>query len=51
MNYALCPAQQRGFDQLQRILPLGNVFSLWGAAGCGRTTVFRLLHQDSAAPS
>ncbi len=46
MNQRLCPAQQQGFDQLRRLLPLGNVFALTGAVGSGRTTVLRLLHQE-----
>lgn len=46
MNYRLCPAQQQGFDQLRRLLPLGNVFALAGAVGSGRTTLFRLLHKE-----
>jgi cytidylate kinase len=46
MSLRLCPAQQRGFDQMRRLWPLGNVFVLAGDAGRGRTTVLRQLHRD-----
>ncbi len=44
MNLPLCPAQQQGFEQLLRQLPLGSVFALTGAVGSGRTTLLRLVH-------
>jgi ATP-dependent 26S proteasome regulatory subunit len=47
MNHALCPAQQQGLDELRQLLPLGSVFTLSGPGGSGRTTVLRLLHQQS----
>ena len=28
MSVQLCPSQQRGYDELRRLLPLGNVFAL-----------------------
>ena len=46
MSVQLCPSQQRGYDELRRLLPLGNVFALSGGTGLGRTTVLRQLHHD-----
>ena len=46
MSVQLCPSQQRGYDELRRLLPLGNVFALTAGAGLGRTTVLRQLHRD-----
>jgi ATP-dependent 26S proteasome regulatory subunit len=42
----LTPSQQRGYDELRRLLPLGNVFVLAGNDGVGRTTVLRQLHRE-----
>src|SRR5207244_9922695 len=39
------PAQQQGFEQLLRLLPLGNVFALTCAVGSGRTTLLHLVHK------
>ena len=50
MSMQLCPSQQRGYDELRRLLPLGNVFALTAGAGLGRTTVLRRL-QDAAGHS
>ncbi len=47
MSVPLTPAQQRAFDELLRLLPLGNVFVLAGNAGAGRTTVLRRLHGET----
>jgi ATP-dependent 26S proteasome regulatory subunit len=46
MNVQLSPSQKRGYDELRRLLPLGNVFVLAGNDGAGRTTVLRHLHRD-----
>jgi ABC-type proline/glycine betaine transport system ATPase subunit len=45
MDDKLCPAQQQAFDWLLRLLPMGNVFVLYGGSGSGKTTVLRKLHQ------
>ncbi len=46
MSVQLCPAQRQGFDELRRLLPLGNVFVLSGGTGSGRTTLLRELHRE-----
>jgi ATP-dependent 26S proteasome regulatory subunit len=46
MSLELTPAQQRGYDELRRLFPLGNVFVLSGDAGLGRTAVLRQLHRE-----
>jgi ATP-dependent 26S proteasome regulatory subunit len=46
MSVRLSPSQQRGYDELLRLLPLGNVFVLAGNDGLGRTTVLRELHRE-----
>src|SRR5262245_61826939 len=46
MSVPLSPSQQRGYDELRRLLPSGNVFVLAGNDGVGRTTVLRQLHRD-----
>src|SRR3954465_4870714 len=46
MSVQLSPSQQRGYDELRRLLPLGNVFVLAGNDGAGRTTVLRQLHRE-----
>ncbi|HVS33937.1 MAG TPA: ATP-binding protein [Gemmataceae bacterium] len=46
MSVRLIPSQQRAYDELQRLLPLGNVFVLAGDEGVGRTTVLRQLHHE-----
>src|SRR4051812_10528148 len=46
MTVQLSPSQQRGYDELRRSLPLGNVFVLAGNDGVGRTTVLRQLHRE-----
>jgi ATP-dependent 26S proteasome regulatory subunit len=47
MSAPLTPSQQRGYDELRRLLPLGNVFVLAGNEGTGRTTVLRRLHHEA----
>ncbi len=47
MPTPLSPSQQQGYDELRRLLPLGNVFVLAGSDGVGRTTVLRQFHQDT----
>jgi transitional endoplasmic reticulum ATPase len=46
MSVQLTPTQQRGYDELRRQLPLGNVFVLSGNEGVGRTTALRELHRE-----
>jgi predicted ATPase len=46
MSVQLTPSQQRAYDELRRLLPLGNVFVLAGGEGAGRTTVLRQLHRE-----
>ncbi len=46
MSVQLSPSQRRAYDELQRLLPLGNVFVLAGNNGVGRTTVLRQLHRE-----
>jgi transitional endoplasmic reticulum ATPase len=46
MPESLSPSQQRGYDELRRLLPLGNVFVLAGNDGLGRTTVLRQLQRE-----
>ena len=44
MHTTLCPAQRRACDGLLATLPLGNVFTVIGDTGMGRTTVLREVH-------
>ncbi len=46
MDDKLCAAQQQAFDTLSRLLPIGNVFVLYGNSGSGKSTVLRKLHQE-----
>ncbi len=46
MSARLTPSQQRAYDELRRLLPVGNVFVLAGDEGVGRTTVLRRLHEE-----
>src|SRR5262245_49296394 len=46
MSLPLTPSQQYGYDNLRRLLPVGNVFVLWSNGGLGRTTVLRQLHRE-----
>jgi tRNA A37 threonylcarbamoyladenosine biosynthesis protein TsaE len=41
----LTPAQQKAFDSLSQVLPLGHVFVLRGDGGMGRSTVLRELQR------
>ncbi len=45
MDGKLCPAQQQAFDTLSRLLPIGNVFVLYGHSGSGKSSVLQNLHQ------
>lgn len=47
MTTQLCPAQQRGYDKLRHLLSLGEVFALSAGTGKGRTTLLRLLHEQT----
>jgi ATP-dependent 26S proteasome regulatory subunit len=40
----LCPAQQQAHDALMADLSVGNVFTLGGGTGAGKTTVLREVH-------
>jgi transitional endoplasmic reticulum ATPase len=46
MTVQLSPSQQRAYDELRRLLPLGNIFVLAGNDGAGRTTILRRLHEE-----
>jgi ATP-dependent 26S proteasome regulatory subunit len=43
----LAPTQQLAFDRLLRLLPLGNVYTLLGAPGSGKTEILRELQQST----
>jgi hypothetical protein len=43
----LCPAQQQALDHLLRILPIGNVFTLYGDTGRGKTIVLQEFHRTA----
>jgi predicted AAA+ superfamily ATPase len=45
MPLTLCPAQQRAFDGLGRLLPKGNVFLLQSHDGRGRSTILAELQR------
>src|SRR5437868_3990034 len=45
MAVALCPAEQLAFDELLRVLSLGNVVALGGETGMGKTTVLQEAHR------
>jgi len=45
MTIQPCPAQQRALDSLRAALSRGNIFTLHGGAGSGKTTVLRELHR------
>jgi hypothetical protein len=47
MTARLCPAQERAYAKLRRLLPLSNVFALSARTGAGRTTLLRLLHEQT----
>src|SRR5262245_5114793 len=46
MKVQFCPAQQRGYEKLRQLLPLGHVFALSARVGTGRTTLLRRLHAE-----
>jgi hypothetical protein len=45
MTMKLCPAQQKGFDHLLRLLTLFPVVGISGDTGAGKTTVLREAHR------
>jgi hypothetical protein len=45
MQMTLCPAQRRACDGLLATLPVGNVFTVIGDTGMGKTAVVREVHQ------
>lgn len=46
MNDKLCAAQQQAFDSMLRVLPMGNVFVLYGNSGSGKSAVLRTLYEE-----
>ncbi len=46
MDTKLCSAQQQAFDALLSMLPMGNVFVLYGFTGAGKTTILRETHRE-----
>jgi len=47
MNIKFSPAQQEAFDNLSRLLTIGNVFVLYGAVGAGKSTVLGEIHRET----
>jgi ATP-dependent 26S proteasome regulatory subunit len=47
MNVEFSPAQQQAFDNLSRLLPIGNIFVLYGGVGSGKSTVLGELHRQT----
>src|SRR5262245_56384995 len=47
MNVKFSPAQQEAFDNLSRLLAIGNVFVLYGAIGAGKSTVLGEIHRET----
>src|SRR5262245_55846226 len=45
MNVKFSPAQQEAFDNLSRLVTIGNVFLLYGAVGAGKSTVLSEIHR------
>src|SRR5262245_10317855 len=45
MNIKFSPAQQGAFDNLSRLLKIGNVIVLYGAIGAGKSTVLGEIHR------
>jgi transitional endoplasmic reticulum ATPase len=46
MNLKFSPAQQEAFDNLSRLLTIGNVFVLYGGIGSGKSTVLGEIHRQ-----
>jgi ATP-dependent 26S proteasome regulatory subunit len=47
MNIKFSPAQQEAFDNLSRLLTIGNVIVLYGAIGAGKSTVLAEIHRET----
>jgi ABC-type phosphate/phosphonate transport system ATPase subunit len=47
MNIKFSPAQQEAFDNLSRLLTIGNVFVLYGDIGSGKSTVLGEIHRQT----
>ncbi|MGH9854708.1 MAG: hypothetical protein ACREBD_33160 [Blastocatellia bacterium] len=47
MNVKFSPAQQEAFDNLSRLLTIGNVCVLYGAIGSGKSTVLGEIHRET----
>jgi len=45
MNVKFSPAQQEAFDNLSRLLTIGNVLVLYGAIGSGKSTALGEIHR------
>jgi ATP-dependent 26S proteasome regulatory subunit len=45
MQMTLCPAQQRACDGLLAVLPIGNLFTLIGDTGMGKTAILREVYR------
>ena len=45
MAIKLCPAQQQALDQISSMLPVGNLFVLYGTTGAGKSTVLSEIHR------
>ena len=43
----LCPAQKNVLESLQRGLPIGSIFHVWGGVGRGKTSVLKELHRQT----
>ncbi len=42
----LCSVQQKAYDWLLEVVPIGNIFHFWSKTGRGRTTVLSQLHGE-----
>src|SRR5262249_42173376 len=47
MNIKFSPAQQEAYDNLSRLLTIGNIFVLYGAIGSGKSTVLGELRRET----
>jgi len=47
MNIKFSPAQQEAYDNLSRLLTIGNIFVLYGAIGSGKSTVLGEIRRET----
>jgi len=47
MNVRFSPAQQEAFDDLSRLLTIGNILVLYGAIGSGKSTALGEIHRQT----